>query len=134
MDQTTLYCSIKNHISIQLTNLKIFLNSFSYNFSRSSSTYSLTSLHLICSSYYRIHGASLYIPKPLKSSFHHLFYYRCYLTLFLILSFQIVSRLFLPHNQRNIPISDILRITKNANKLVILKHITVHMKPEKSLI
>lgn len=39
--------------------------------------------------------------KPLKSSFHHHFYYRCHPN-YLILSFIILSYLVLPHIQYNI--------------------------------
>jgi len=80
MDQTTPLCSIIGHISIQLINLKIFLNIFSYSVSKSSSAFSdLTTLLLINSPYYKIYKSSLYMPKPSKpSSFYHLFYCRCY--------------------------------------------------------
>ena len=53
---------------------KSFLNGFSNSFPRSSSTsFNLTLLHLIYSSYYDIYGSSLYMPKPSKP----IFYYRC---------------------------------------------------------
>jgi len=38
----------------------------------------VTPLHLIYSPYYIIHRSSLYMHKPPKSSFYHLFSYRCY--------------------------------------------------------
>jgi len=60
-----------------LSNSLIFLDSFSYNFSRSSYTSSdLTTLYLTYSPYYKIYMSSLYVPKPPEPSLYHLFYNR----------------------------------------------------------
>ena len=53
---------------------------FSHSFYRSSYVSSdLTILYLFCSPYYGIYRSFLYVPKPRKPIFHHLFYYSWYL-------------------------------------------------------
>lgn len=58
---------LMNHVSLQLMNLQIFLNSFSCRLFRLTYASSdLATLDLIFSPYFRIDRFSLYVPKPHK--------------------------------------------------------------------